>query len=107
MQARVCLLHGLSLKGHAKWQGTSGYTLHSCKHECFCSAPALPLPACPPHLQVLLQLLKAIRTHDRTDKVVLVSNYTEALDLLETVRLKASAPVSRGEVAEGGFWRQR
>jgi hypothetical protein len=39
---------------------------------------------------VLVQLLKAIRLHAPTDKVVLVSNYTEALDLLGQVRI---APV--------------
>lgn len=36
-------------------------------------------------VMVLVQLLKAIRAHEPTDKVVLVSNYTEALDILGKV----------------------
>lgn len=36
---------------------------------------------------VLVQLLKAIRSHHPTDKVVLVSNYTEALDMLGKVKM--------------------
>lgn len=36
-------------------------------------------------VMVLMQLLKAIRTQESSDKVVLVSNYTEALDILGKV----------------------
>jgi hypothetical protein len=36
---------------------------------------------------VLMQLLKTIRTNHPGDKVVLVSNYTEALDILGRVSI--------------------
>ena len=36
-------------------------------------------------IQVLEALLKAVRSIEPTDKVVIVSNYTESLDLLKQV----------------------
>ncbi len=39
-----------------------------------------------PQVAVLEMMLKAVRDSGSGDKVVLVSNYTEALDVLEAVR---------------------
>jgi hypothetical protein len=50
-------------------------------------APLHLWAACPPSgkLAVLVALLKAIREGDASDKVVLVSNYTESLALCDKV----------------------
>lgn len=42
-----------------------------------------PPPPSPGKIQVLEHLLKAVRVLEPTDKVVIVSNYTESLDMLQ------------------------
>jgi hypothetical protein len=46
---------------------------------------AIRLLGCAGKIQVMEALLKAVRAIEPTDKVVIVSNYTESLDLLQQV----------------------
>ncbi|KAM5157204.1 DNA repair and recombination protein RAD54B isoform 1-T3 [Mantella aurantiaca] len=63
-------------------------------------------------LQVLLKLLSAIKEHSPSEKVVLVSNYTQTLNLLQTLcqrhgykytRLDGQTPVSHRQSIVDGF----
>jgi hypothetical protein len=72
----------------SRWRGRAGLLRAAQVLSQALVAVSPKLPPLPPPAQVMVleQLLKCIREQEPTDKVVLVSNYTQALDLLQKVR---------------------